>query len=231
MLDQHLFDLWSKKGVEFLHIIPIDNPFAEPFDVSLMGTMNRKQADVGIKAIKRNTLRDKVGVLIEENEKVLVKDYTDMPEEVINAKDRHGQLKYLLGNTGQYCFRLSFLKKLSEKNIHLPLHWVKKELSVGKRSISVWKAEKFALDLLQYSPHSVAVCYPKETSFAPLKNLGDLKIIKKALLHRDRQVFENITGKKAPKRIFELSAEFLYPTQDLIDRWKGKTLPSDSYIS
>lgn len=229
-LHSGLLDRWIKKGVEFIHTIQIDNPLADPFDVGLMDAMMRNESDMGIKAIKRDDPDEKVGILVLEKGKAAVKDYTDIPLKVLHAKDAKGSLKYPLGNTGCYCFRTSFLKTLAEQKINLPVHWILKEVQEGKKTFKAWKGEMFALDLLNYSEATAVISYPKESSFTPLKSLHDLKTIKKNLLKRDRRIFEEITGKKAPQRSFELSAEFLYPSKKLIKRWKGKSLPRKKYL-
>lgn len=229
-LESGLLDRWDKKGIEFIHIIPIDNPLADPFDIGLMDAMMRNQSDIGIKAVNRDDPDEKVGILVQEKDKVVVKDYTDIPLKVLHAKGVKGALKYPLGNTGCYCFRTSFFKELARRKMRLPVHWILKEVQQEKKTFKAWKGEMFALDLLNYSSATTVICYPKELSFTPLKSLSDLKTIRKALLKRDRRIFEEITGKKAPRRSFELSAEFLYPSHKLIKQWKRKSLPRKKYL-
>lgn len=229
-IESGLLDRWAKKGVEFIHVIPIDNPLADPFDAGLMDAMMRSESVVGVKAINRDDPDEKVGIMIREKGKVVVKDYTDIPLKTLHAQDVKGTLKYPLGNTGCYCFRTSFLQKLAQRKMKLPMHWILKEVQQGKKTFKAWKGEMFALDLLNYSEATAVISYPKELSFIPLKSLHDLKTIRKNLLKRDRRIFEEITGKKAPRRPFELSAEFLYPSPKLIHRWKGKSLPRKKYL-
>lgn len=220
MLQAKLLEQWSKKGIEFLQIIPIDNPLADPCDPYLLGAMIQCKADVTLMALKRSGIKDKMGILVREKGKTIIKDYTDLPPEVLR------DIKFSLGNIGHYCFRLSFLKKLRRKKIELPLHW--------RKTHSIRKGEKFAFDLLPYSAKTVVLCAPKELTFAPLKSkrgIGDLASVKKALLARDKIVLEEITGKKMGRGSIELSAAFLYPTEKLLRRWKGKIPPKQGYIA
>ncbi|MBS0649295.1 MAG: UTP--glucose-1-phosphate uridylyltransferase [Verrucomicrobia bacterium] len=229
-IESGLLDRWAQKGIEFIYMVPIDNPLADPFDAGLMDAMMRSESDVGVKAFNRDDPDEKVGIMVREKGKVVVKDYTAIPLKTLHAKDAKGTLKYPLGNTGCYCFRTSFLQKLAQRKIKLPVHWVLKEVQQGKKTFKAWKGEMFALDLLNYSDATAVISYPKETSFTPLKSRCDLKTMRKNLVQRDRRIFEELTGKKTPQRSFELSAEFLYPSLKLIKQWKGKSLPPRKYI-
>ena len=63
-----------------------------------------------------------------------------------------------------------------------------------------------------------------------MKNKKGLEAVKKAILDYDRDLFYKITGIKEGEKIFELSKEFYYPTDQLIKKWKGMPLPNEGYI-
>src|SRR5262249_15958125 len=122
----------------------------------------------------------------------------------------------------------------------IPLHkaW-KAAPRVDDRGIShlphqpnAWKFETFIFDWLIHAQNVVALIYPREQCFAPLKNAkgGDSpETVREALQQADRRVIEAITGLAYPNFPFELAAEFYYPTSDLLKKWKGRAI-STSYV-
>ena len=221
---------WAKQGIEYMHIIPVDNPLLDPFDPYMTGVLERKQADIVVKAIERTDAHENVGLLVEGQQKIHVVDYMEIEADVFTAQDGQGKLTYALGNCGHYCARLSFLLSLEHT---LPLHWIEKKVKVGRFKVAAWKGEKFIFDLLPMATRAVVICYPRQLCFAPLKSLrgvNGVAALQKALLHRDRITFKQISGQQLPQRRFELAAEFLHPTDAILSEWKGKTLPPHSYI-
>lgn len=223
-----LLKRWGKKGIEFVHLIAVDNPLANPCDTYLLGYMDAIQAEAGIKVIKRANTKEKVGLVVKKGSAIVVKDYME-----ISGDLEKRQSEYTLANIGQYCFRLPFLKRVALEKLKIPLHWVKKDHPVEKKNPLVWKGEKFVMDLLEFSKKTAVVVYPREEVFAPLKNLkgeDSVKVVQRALQIRDQRIFEAIFQKKAPKTRFELSTEFLYPTEASLKKWKEKMPPKRGYI-
>ena len=111
-------------------------------------------------------------------------------------------------------------------NISLPYHLIKKEWH-GK---PVLKRETFIFDLLRYAEGACAILYPRELIFAPLKRREDIEAVQHALLERDRRAFVALSGKEPIQKVFELEAQFHYPTDKLKKKWKRNPLPIDSFI-
>lgn len=205
---------WKAAGVEYLHLIFIDNPLADPFDPNLIGVQARQGADVALKAILREHPEEKVGVIGEHEGKLRVVEYTENPP-----------AEWRLANTGLFAFHLSFVEKA--KRAQLPLHLAKKFF--GNKTF--YKQEYFLFDLLPLAERPQVVLYPREETFAPLKSKDDIGAVQRALLNRDKKQYAKVSGVEPTDRIFELDASFHYPTQELLNQWRGKPLPPTSYIA
>lgn len=213
-----IWEKWKQRGIEFVNVIPIDNPLADPFDP-------RHEGEVTIRAIFRHDPKEKVGVIGVSNNKISVVEYSDLP-----ANAPH----YKIANISLFCFSMDFIKKIS--TISLPWHLARKQASVllgtakgvCVENARVWKFETFIFDLLDYAEKVKVLVYPREHTYAPLKNASgekSIETVQAALLAADRRIYENISGLQPPQQPFELDQTFHYPTPDLLDKWRGKPLP------
>jgi UDP-N-acetylglucosamine/UDP-N-acetylgalactosamine diphosphorylase len=229
-----LWKKWRELGVEMVNVIPIDNPLALPYDHELSGFQQRRGSDVVVKAAVRENPEEKVGVLVQVDGKPRILEYFEL------NREQKKQIESSPVNIGLYNFSMSFIKRISET--YLPLHLAKKAVKrwteKGEEKIpdepNAWKFEEFIFDVLPLADRCDALLYPRETTFAPLKNFSgedSIETVKKALLNSDRKRYAEVTGIEPPeKAIFELSPSFYYPTENFLKRWRGKPLPSEDYI-
>jgi len=208
-----LFDQWKASGIEYVQIIFIDNPLAEPYDPNQIGIQFKKGAEVTLKAVKRINSQENVGVIGIKEGKLCVIEYSENPP-----------LEWDLANTSLFCFSMSFIEKI--KDIDMPLHLVKKFL----QSKPIFKQETFIFDLLAHEEKTEVILYPREMTFAPLKNREDVGPVQRALLERDKRALFAINKNEIKERIFELDAAFHYPTESLKKKWENCELPKASYI-
>jgi len=151
--------LWKALGVQYVHVVLIDNPLADPFDPELAALHQEKGNEVTLKATLRRTTEERVGVIGKKKGKICVVEYT----EAVLEKER-----FPLANTSLFCFSLSFLEKAANKEF--PLQKVKKEIVVDGQKKEVWKQEKFIFHVLELAEKVSVLVYPREECFAPLKN-------------------------------------------------------------
>lgn len=221
---------WKQAGVKYLNFILIDNPLADPFDAELVGFHARQNAEVTIKCTEKLHEQEKMGVLVKDNEKIRVIEYSEFPENERTARDGD-QLKHRCANLSLFCFDMEFVARA--ENIKLPLHKALKSAAKLTEKIMAWKFETFIFDLLADAKRIAALMYPREGCYAPLKNATgehSLPEVQKALQLEAKRVFADVTGHSAPDHPFELSQQFYYPTQQLLAKWKDKPLPNTDYI-
>lgn len=234
-VDSGIWSQWQEQGVKYVNMLPIDNPLADPFDAELLGYHCRKNVDMTSKSIEKTNPQEKIGVFVKDGNAFRVIEYSEFPEEEKTALATDGKLKHRCGSLSLFCFSMDFVKRVSEKE--MPLHLAKKTSNyvdgdgqiVQSKAPNIWKFETFIFDVLNYTDRLAALFYSRAECFAPLKNAAgenSLQTVQAALQARDRQIIEGITGIKQPEFAFELAADFYYPTQELIAKWKGKTIPS-----
>lgn len=236
-----IFDQWTQKGVEYIQIILIDNPLADPFDAELLGLHYTQENEITLKCTEKIRPDENVGVLVQEDNRCSVVEYSEMLLKEKEARREDGRLKHCCANLSLFCLSLSFIRKIIDNNETLPLHKAWKAApfldETGATSFpkepNAWKFETFIFDWLKHANKVGALIYPREQCFAPLKNAEGADSpnnVRAALQEADRRVIEKITGLEAPPPPFEISADFYYPTPALIKEWSGKRMES-SYVS
>ena len=222
---------WQEIGITRVLFVLVDNALADPFDAELVGFHERTSVDVTIKSTRRKIKSEKVGVLVKENNKIVVKEYFELNTQEKDATLQNGELKHSLANLSLFCFSMDFIEKVSQSR--MPLHKDLKSAQVSSETIKAWKFEKFIFDVLPDAKSCKVLVFPREECFSPLKNpTGDnsLETVQKDLRERDFEIYKKITGRSPPHSNFELSQDFYYPQEELIKKWKGKEFPNTSYI-
>ncbi len=226
-----IWQKWWDKGIRFLNFILVDNPLSDPFDAELVGLCHSTNSDIVVQTIKRKSGKEKVGVLVVNEGKTEVVEYSELRADEQHAKFPNGELKHSCANIGTFCFSMQFVKQMADEE--LPLHLARKAvkyLTDEKQTElssqpNAWKFETFIFDILPFAKKIEALLTPREHCFAPLKNVSgenSLEDVQKLLQQRDREILENITGQKLLEESpIELPQEFHYPTAALIDQWQA----------
>jgi len=242
-VDSWVWEKWKRRGIDYMNFIMVDNPLADPFDAELVGYHHRQRSDVTIKCIERTDPLESVGVIVKRGESVRVVEYTEFSESEKKAVGSDGALKYPCANISIFCINMDFIHKVAVESYDLmPYHFAFKAVEYlnreGKTVMSdrpiAWKFEKFIFDFLPLAKKVDALLYPRESVFAPLKNregASSPSTVRDFLVLKDKSVMESITGQKAPEGIIEIDQQFYYPTAELIEKWKGRAIPKDSYVS
>lgn len=176
-------DLWQNLQIEYIHVIPIDNPLADPLDPELTGYTAESGLSVALKVVKKEFYFENMGVVVQKKEGISVIEYSEISKEDYK--------RFLFCNVNVFCFCLSVLQNLHYQ-VKLPLHLARKKAPIffpdqmKKISSPIWKYEKFLFDLLEHLPRSASLFYPRSLTYAPLKELGDLENVEQALIAYER---------------------------------------------
>lgn len=210
-----ILEKWEKEGIKYINVILVDNPLADPFDPYLIGALIETKDEAVFKAVKKESPEEKTGTFVSVNGKLKVVEYTEM--ETVE-KSQH-----LYANISLFAVTLPFAKKIAGQN--LPLHVALKPAFSHSKEPDSYKFETFIFDLLDFADSADILVYPREETFAPLKNsIGpdSPTTAGSALENLDRRILSRLTGRRITNQPLELDAQFHYPTKELIDRWKNR---------
>lgn len=160
-----LAELFLKRGIDLVMVVPVENPLADPADRTLIAHHRSSGAEVTVKCIERREEKSAMGALVEREGKLEITEYLYFDSSFSYTA------VYTYVNTGMAALALSFLMRMA--SVQLPLHWVRKR--------EFWKAEKFVFDAYPYAKKSTALCYPRQECYAPLKSLKDFERVEQLL--------------------------------------------------
>lgn len=186
---------WREKGVEYIQVVPIDNPLAEPFDGELLACHMEDRLDLALKCIERVDPEEKLGVIVEKQGKLMIREYSEVSDSV-KAERTGEQLTYYLGNSGLFSCSMDYIERMVEGAFEMPWHLAHKR---GKRLVStpngweseetwIWKFETFIFDIFPYADSFKVIVRDRKKCFAPLKNLSGAdspEIVAEALMNRN----------------------------------------------
>lgn len=164
----------AERGLEQLSYFQVDNPLVPPADRLFLGLHAQAGAGMSSKAVAKRDAHEKVGVLATQGGTLGIIEYSDLPDELREAKDDAGLLRFRAGSIAVHVLDLDFVGRITEGGLSLPLHVAKKTMKVwtpeGHREVQGAKFETFVFDALAQSKTSVTLEVDRAEEFSPVKN-------------------------------------------------------------
>lgn len=173
-----LLDDMRRRGVETLFYHQVDNPLARVCDPAFLGFHKLHGADVTTKVVAKLSPEEKMGVVVDVDGLSQIIEYSDLPPDLTTKRDATGGNLFWAGNTAIHCFERTFLDRLLEEPLELPLHRALKTIpflddagTLNKPATeNALKFERFIFDVLPYARKALTVEARREEEFYPLKN-------------------------------------------------------------
>lgn len=171
-------------GVEHISYFQVDNPLVHVLDPRFIGLhvgAPDSSAEMSSKMVAKAYPAEKVGVFCRANGKVQVVEYSDLPQDLAEARNADGTLRFNAGSVALHMIGVEFVARLTEDPhaFALPFHRADKKVPHYdlERSVMVEpdtpngiKLETFVFDALTLAESSIVVETPREDEFAPIKN-------------------------------------------------------------
>jgi UDP-N-acetylglucosamine/UDP-N-acetylgalactosamine diphosphorylase len=162
------------RGLTQLSYFQVDNPLALPADELFLGLHVEAGAGMSSKVVEKRSADEKVGVLGRIDGRMGCIEYSDLPADLREARDRQGRLLFRAGNIALHALSLEFVADLTEGELKLPWHLARKSMRVWSdgalREVLGVKFETFVFDALGRSDASVTLEVERAREFSPVKN-------------------------------------------------------------
>jgi len=163
------------RGLTQLSYFQVDNPMVRPADALFLGLHEERGAGMSSKIVPKRSPDEKVGVLGRVDGHLGCIEYSDLPEELRQARDPDGELRFRAGNIAVHALAVDFVESVTRGGLELPWHLARKKMRVCEADGSMVertgiKFETFVFDALARSPASVVLEVEREQEFSPVKN-------------------------------------------------------------
>lgn len=166
----------KEMGMEWVFIGGVDNCLVKMVDPVLMGIAMDKKVTVACKSVVKANPSEKVGVFCKRNGKPNVIEYSEITEEMAQARDENGELYY--GESHILCnlFSIEAVERMGANP--LPYHVAYKKATyldkdgnlVVPDTPNAYKFEAFLFDAFGEVDDMAILRVKRDEEFAPVKN-------------------------------------------------------------
>ncbi len=184
-------DDMEARGVQYISYTQVDNPLVrmiDPLFIGLHAEAEDSSAEMSSKMVRKAAAKEKVGNFCRANGRTIVIEYSDLPDELAEATNSDGSLKFNAGSVAIHIMGVDFVRRLnlSEAGVggfSLPFHRAEKRVpyvdpATGERvepsEPNAVKLEAFVFDALPFCQNSIVYETRREDEFAPIKNATGL---------------------------------------------------------
>lgn len=231
-------DRMERDGIEVISYFQVDNPLVHCIDPAFIGFHLRHGSEMSSRMIPKAYPGEKLGHFCYENGKLVVIEYSDMPDALVNRVGADGALTFRTGSIAIHVISTAFARRLGEgaSGVVLPFHRADKKIStideagnpVKPTEPNGVKFELFVFDALPFAANPVVVETSREDEFSPVKNAegvdsvqtcrDDLRRQAARWLHAAGVALEtDETG--LPAIAIEVSPLFGYDEDSFIESW------------
>jgi len=177
--DSGAIDEMLEMGIEYISYFQIDNLIVKVLDPVFVGYHVKADAQMSNKITPKIAPSEKVGAVVIMDNKYVVIEYSDLPEDHMRDKDKDGSLKFNAGSIAIHILNTEFVKSLTKKGIGLPYHIAEKNIPymnnsgeyIKPKDKNGIKFETFIFDALKFAKNVANIEVMREDEFSPIKSL------------------------------------------------------------
>ena len=186
MANAGILETVHKAGIEWINVFAVDNVLQRIADPCFIGATVLSGCACGAKVVRKNAPDEHVGVMCLDDGRPSIIEYYELTDELINARDKHGDPAYNFGVILNYLFKISEVEKMMSAK--LPLHVVEKKIEhiddnghmVKPDKPNGYKFETLVLDMIHELPDCLPYEVVREHEFAPIKNRSGIDSVETA---------------------------------------------------
>ena len=229
-------------GIEYLSYFQIDNPLVPVVDKRFIGLHKLENSEMSAITLAKTNAHEKVGNFCVADGKLYVIEYSDLPEELAQAVNSDGSLKFIAGSPAIHVISREFVERLTNGGrLELDWHRADKKIkcidgngaAVEPEAPNGVKLESFIFDALKLANKTMIFEADRKEEFAPTKNatgVDSVESCRAMLLDRDARRLERC-GVKIPRKAdgtvdaqIEISPLAVWDDEDCIDYVRSKQL-------
>jgi UDP-N-acetylglucosamine/UDP-N-acetylgalactosamine diphosphorylase len=168
----------QRRGIRQLFYFQVDNPLVDICGAPYIGYHLLSGSEMTSQVIAKRTPLEKVGNVVEVDGRLMVIEYSDLPDDVASRRNPDGTLAVWAGSIAVHVLDVAFLARMAGSAEGLPFHVAHKKVAFldadGRRvepsKPNAIKFERFIFDLMPAAAHAIVIEVDPATAFGPLKN-------------------------------------------------------------
>ncbi|MEI8376048.1 MAG: UDPGP type 1 family protein [Planctomycetota bacterium] len=222
------------RGIRQLFYFQVDNPLVDIAGAEYIGYHILSAAEMTSQVIAKRDPLEKVGNVVDVDGRLMVIEYSDLPEDVASKTNPDGSLAIWAGSIAVHVFDFDFLCRAKDQTDSLPYHFARKKVAyidaTGRRvepaDANAIKFERFIFDLMPSARNAIVVEVDPASAFAPLKNASGAAVdtpesVKAQMSDLHRQWLREAGAEVAEEVAVEISPWLALDAEEL----RGKVRP------
>lgn len=176
MKEKKILEDMRKRDISWIFIGAVDNALLNMCDPMLIGLTIKQKNQIASKSVAKKDSTERVGVFCKIDKAPSVIEYSELPKEMSELRDKNGEL--LFGEAHIMCnlFSIDALEKIADKN--LAYHVANKKANyidnncnyIETTTPNAYKFEAFIFDAFNFFDNITILRGKREENFAPVKN-------------------------------------------------------------
>jgi UDP-N-acetylglucosamine/UDP-N-acetylgalactosamine diphosphorylase len=212
-------------------------------DPIFLGYCIEKEADCGVKVVKKIVPEESVGVVALKGGKFGVVEYSEISVEESRKRDEDGSLTFRAANIANHFYTLDFLNSVESFEHDMAFHIANKKIAhidlktgevIKPSKPNGMKLELFVFDVFPFTKNMAILEVDRSTDFSPLKNASgtgadDPETSRRDLLAEQKRWLIEAGVTFAEGVEVELSPKISYAGEGL-DSLKGQTFRQSGVV-
>lgn len=166
------------RGVTTMFTFQVDNPLARVARPEFLGHHASGHAEMSSIVVRKRDPAERVGIVARSQGKTVLIEYSDVPDELAQARDASGELRFWAGSIAEHAIELTLADQVTGDGATLPFRRaVKRVAYVDEEGRLITpdvpnsvKFESFIFDALPLARCVISVEVVREQEFSPIKN-------------------------------------------------------------
>jgi len=169
----------ADRGIDHISYWQVDNPLVPPLDPAFLGYHADAASEMSSKMARKRDPFEKLGNFCLSAGRLHVIEYSDMPDDLAQATDADGRLRFQAGSIAIHILSRRFAERLTEGGeFALPFHRAEKKIpyvdakgnTITPEEPNGVKFERFIFDALPLAASPVVLEIDRACEFSPVKN-------------------------------------------------------------
>lgn len=176
--ESSLLDQLKDRGIRQVFYFQVDNPLVKVADPVYLGHHLAADAEASSKIVPKESPDDRLGNVVLVDGRCTIIEYSDLPKDLAEQRDKHGRLCIWSGSPAIHLFSTDFLARVIQGELQIPFHVARKKVPyldaagmlVKPERENALKFERFIFDVLPLADRWAVIETSRREEFMPLKN-------------------------------------------------------------